>query len=267
MESSILDTITNALGAARTFDLAFPVGTRTPHLPNHPPVMHRLIRRHGDLDLGDGVSAAADMITMGLHAGTHIDAIGHISNDGRLHGEVPVGIAQSEERLLCRGVDEIQPFIGRGVLFDVAHTRGVDALGAGEAVSAEDLATSAKRDGVTLRQFDAALIRTGWARSRGDRTAYVGHPGGTPGVSLDAARWLADQGVTLVGADTPTFEPMPTRGVPVHVELLFRRNIPIVESLDLESLAAARVVQFLLVLVPLQIVGGTASPVRPIAVG
>jgi kynurenine formamidase len=47
---------------------------------------------------------------------------------------------------------------------------------------------------------------------------------------------------------------------------LFEHGIHIIEVMNLESLAAARDVEFLFVLAPLKIIGGTGSPVRPLAV-
>ena len=47
--------------------------------------------------------------------------------------------------------------------------------------------------------------------------------------------------------------------------LLVENGIPIIEMLNLERLAAGRVYQFAFVLAPLNIEGGTGSPVRPLA--
>ena len=54
--------------------------------------------------------------------------------------------------------------------------------------------------------------------------------------------------------------------MPVHVHLLVERGIHIIECLNLEELAAARIYEFLFVALPLKIRGGTASPIRPVAV-
>jgi kynurenine formamidase len=52
----------------------------------------------------------------------------------------------------------------------------------------------------------------------------------------------------------------------VHVHLLVESGIHILEALNLEELAAARVYEFLFVAAPLKIRGGTGSPIRPFAV-
>ena len=54
--------------------------------------------------------------------------------------------------------------------------------------------------------------------------------------------------------------------LPAHVLLLVRAGIPIIENLNLEELAAAKVHEFAFVCLPLKMRGATGSPVRPIAI-
>ena len=65
-----------------------------------------------------------------------------------------------------------------------------------------------------------------------------------PGVGEAGARWLADHGVHAVGADTIAFERLaPGAGhglLPAHRVLLVEHGIYIVETMDLEELAARR---------------------------
>ena len=113
-------------------------------------------------------------------------------------------------------------------------------------------------------------MRSGWARHFGDAAAYVGHESGVPGVDEDGARWLAERRVVAVGGDTTAFEHIaPDEGhrtLPVHRILLVEHGIHIIEHLDLEQAAVQGLTEFLFVMAPLRIVGGTGSPVRPLAV-
>ena len=61
-------------------------------------------------------------------------------------------------------------------------------------------------------------------------------------------------------------EKTPSHNLPVHVILLVRNGIHIIEAMNLESLASDWVYEFLFMVSPLKIRGGTASPVRPVAV-
>ncbi|MGC1210814.1 MAG: cyclase family protein, partial [Micromonospora sp.] len=69
-----------------------------PCSPNHPGFRMSLIRRHGDMVRPDGGSAANEMIVTGGHVGTHVDALSHVSHDGKLHGGVDAAAAQTGGR-------------------------------------------------------------------------------------------------------------------------------------------------------------------------
>ena len=62
------------------------------------------------------------------------------------------------------------------------------------------------------------------------------------------------------------FEKVPDPAMPVHVHLLVQSGIHIIECLNLEALAAARIYEFLFVASPLKIRGGTGFALRPFAV-
>ena len=68
--------------ALRVVDLGRLLTVGMPQSPNHPAYWHAHPRRHGDMVRADGGSAANDMITMGTHVGTHVDALSHVSQDG-----------------------------------------------------------------------------------------------------------------------------------------------------------------------------------------
>lgn len=252
------------------FDLAQPLAAETPHSPNHPPFRMSLMRRHGDMVREDGSSAANELIVTGGHTGTHVDALAHVSHRGELHGGVSAEEAQRGGRFRRHGVDAMPPMVCRGVLLDVAALHGTDVLPGGYGITAEDLSAAARKAGVEVRAGDVVLVRSGWGRKFGDPEAFLGHDTGVPGPTEEAARWLADRGVRATGAETIAYEQIkPEVGhalLPVHRLLLVERGVHIIEVMNLAEIAEAGVGEFLFVLAPLKIVGGTGSPVRPLAV-
>jgi kynurenine formamidase len=264
------DGLLDALeGGVEIYDLAQPLAAETPHSPNHPPFRMALMRRHGDMIREDGSSAANELISTSGHTGTHIDALAHVSHGGHLHGGTSAEEAQRGGRFSVLGVDAIEPLVCRGVLLDVAGLRGVDVLPGGYGITEEDLASAEREAGMEVRAGDVALIRSGWARHFGDAEAFVGHETGVPGPTEEAARWLAERGVRATGAETIAYEQIrPEVGhalLPVHRLLLVEHGIHIIEVMNLSGLAAAGVHEFVFVLAPLKIVGGTGSPARPLA--
>jgi kynurenine formamidase len=248
------------------YDLGQPLEQGMPCSPNHPSFRMALQRRHGDSVRPDGGSAASEMLVLGGHVGTHIDALAHVSHNGLLHGGVDAEQAQRGGRFRTHGVDSIEPMVCPGVLFDISRALGTDILPPGYGVTSEDL----RDTGIKPERGGAALIRTGWATHWPNPDTYLGHDSGVPGLTESGAAWLADHGVIATGADTTAFEQVPPgaghRVMPVHRLLLVERGIHIVEHLNLDTLAHDNVTTFLFVLSPLKIVGGTGSPVRPLAI-
>ncbi|WP_433076563.1 cyclase family protein [Dactylosporangium sp. CA-052675] len=242
-----------------------------PQSPNHPPYWHALPRRHGDMVRGDGGSAANDMISMGTHVGTHIDALAHVSQDGRLADGSDAREASVGGRFDALGAHTIEPMVRPGVLLDVPAALGSpEGLEGGYEITPANLELTAKVQGVTIQPGDVVLIRSGWGRHFDDYATYVGQQTGVPGVSEDGATWLAEHRPHAVGADTIAFECLkPGAGhglLPAHRVLLVERGIYIIEAMVLDELAAAGVHRFTFVLSPLKLYGATGSPVRPLAV-
>jgi kynurenine formamidase len=271
MTSAVTTALLAAVSAGtRTVELGQPLFTGMPCSPNHPGFRMTLARRHGDMTRPDGSSAANEVIITGGHVGTHIDALAHVSFQGKLHGGVDAAAAQAGGSFRELGVDQVPPLITRGVLLDVAGAAGAEVLEPGYGVTAADLQRAADRAGVLPGPGDVALVRTGWARHFDDAARYLGQDTGVPGVTEEGATWLADKGIVATGTDTTAYEQIPAgaghRLLPVHRLLLVERGIFIMEHLNLEHAAAAGLTEFLFVVAPLRIVGGTGSPIRPFAV-
>jgi kynurenine formamidase len=259
----------DSFGSARAVDLSQPMRRGMPQSPNHPPFQMSLVRRHGDYVRADGGSAANEIIVTGGHVGTHVDALAHVSHEGRLFGGVDADSVTSHEGFSRLGIDSFPPYVGRAVLLDVAGVHGVDTLPAGYEVSAEDLQTAQTRAGLTVRPGDAVLIGTGWSRLWDDKERFVGARDGVPGPGVGAAQWLTDHQVRIAGGETIAFEQIKAGAghalLPVHRMLLVESGINIVETMRLVDLLDAGVHEFLLALAPLNIVGASGAPVRPLA--
>jgi kynurenine formamidase len=229
-----------------------------------------LMRRHGDMVRDDGSSAANEMFVTGGHTGTHVDALAHVSYKGKLHDGISAEEAQRGGRFRVYGVDAMEPMVCRGVLLDVAGLHGTDVLPGGYGITEDDLTAAAEKAGVEVRPDDVVLVRSGWSRNFDDAEAFLGHESGVPGPTEEAARWLAERGARATGAETVAYEQIkPEIGhalLPVHRLLLVENGIHIIEVMNLAELAVAGVHEFMFVLAPLKIVGGTGSPVRPLAV-
>jgi kynurenine formamidase len=251
----------------KVYDLGQPYHPGMPHHPNHPPFAFTLTKKHGDMVYPGGVSSANCLFTTGGHTGTHLDSLGHISLEGVLYGKLEAEKVQDYSTgIRLRGIHTTPPVVRRGVLLDIAGALGKKVLPHAFPVGPEELEKAAKKEKVSIKPGDAVLVRTGWARYWKDPLKFVAHEKGAPGVDLGGAKWLARHKIAFTGSDTTAYEKTPTQDLPVHVHLLARNGIQLMEMLALEELAKDRVYEFLFVALPLKIIGGTGSPVRPVAI-
>lgn len=259
-----------AVGAgAKIYELSHAMAPSMPVYHQHIPYSLALHRRHGDPHPAkrmDGSSFANEVIVTSGHSGTHIDALGHFSRDGCLHGGIKVSEVETRDGYRQHNAADIPPILQGAVVIDVAAAKGVDCLQPSEEISIADLEKALAYAKATIQPGDAVLIRTGWARYWSDPEMFIGRKGGMPGPGEKAARWLVERGATLVGSDTPGYECLPTPGVSVHAIMLVDEGIHIMENLNLEEVGSLRRPRVLFVALPLRLSGSTGSPIRPIAI-
>lgn len=214
-----------------------------------------------------GVGANEDQLVMPSHTSTHMDALCHVYSDNKIYNGFPADEVSPYSGAAKCSIDKVGGIAGRGVLIDVAASKGVAALEPGYVVTAEDLQAALDAQGVELEQGDLVLVRTGWLE---DYMANQGDVMPQPGIGLEAASFLAEKDVALVGCDNAAIEPIPfDQNVYLggHIILLVEHGIHLVEHLDLADLSADKCYEFLLTIGALKITGGTASPVSPVAIG
>jgi kynurenine formamidase len=256
-----------------TVTLSLPVNTRAgAHNPK--PADHHMTALGSEASDGNAVHFIKDYIGADYHndGHTHIDALCHVAYEGRMYN----GHAEGEVTADCSPVNSIETLkdglVGRGVLLDIPHARGVPWLEPGEHVFRSDLETAELIQEVTVQEGDILLVRTGHAR----RLAELG-PWNTveakAGLHPTAMTLVAERGVAALGSDgNNDTAPSSTEGVgfPIHVLAIAAMGIHLLDYLQFEDLRATcetrRRWEFLFVAAPLFIVGGTGSPVNPIAV-
>lgn len=275
---------------ARIFDLSQTWGENPPIAGVNPPYSMELQATHANTrgTFGDGgkLSFAAEVQHWsGQHGAPSIDAIGHIGRNGKVFGGLDAAAVTGDNRGIGYSgtgahLDVAhypkEMLVNRGVLLDVArfvNGNGTPLAGAFN-VTGEILAETARKQGVRLKRGDTVLVRTGWGSYfESDPNLYKGDL--AAGVGVDGARFLIKQGARVVGADTLTFEVRPpiagTPGqpdfevFPVHMLVIADNGVNIIENYFLEEIAAAKEYEFVLVVPPLKIRGGTGSALRSFA--
>ncbi|MFD9408120.1 cyclase family protein [Streptomyces sp. NPDC059989] len=229
-------------------------------------------------DLGDveapEPSAFKDFLAVDYHGKgvSHLDALSHIAYRGQLYDGCPAREAIDAGGARFGAVSALGPLVTRGVLLDLPAALGVEWLEPGHAVHAHDVVAAERALDVTIGDGDAVLLRSGRFRRR--REIGPWDPGAaSAGWHVDAVPLLAERAIALLGGDGDSdVRPSPVEGLhsPVHVLAITAMGVPLLDNLDLEALSAACAeagrYAFMLVVTPLNVPGGTGSPVNPVAV-
>jgi kynurenine formamidase len=214
--------------------------------------------------------AVADAVTLQVHGwSTHLDALGHIYTDdvgynGRRRTEVFTGDGLSANAItaLKDGV------FTRGVLLDVAASRGLPYLPADHVITRGELEDAEHAAGVTVEAGDALFVHTGLTARLATGPDAPDH---RAGLGIDAVLWLRERDVALFGGDCVELLPGPDPDLPLPLHQLGigAMGLTLLDWPHLDRLLAMcaqlQRLQFLLTVAPLPIVGGTGSPVNPIA--
>ena len=202
----------------RWVDVSLPLGPRTPAFPGDPPVALAPVTR-----LDRGGPYALSQLTLGTHAGTHIDPPRHFFPD-------------------APGVDRIDPDLLVGPAAVVRVADDVDAIGPAEIDEAP---------AGTVRLLFRTRNSARWAAGAPFFPDYVA-------LSPDGADRAVARGVRLIGVDALSVESGGEPRYPVHRRLL-AAGVVIVEGLLLDGIPAGRC-EF--ACLPLRLVDGDGGPAR-----
>jgi len=228
-----------------------------------------------DDDAGSGsLRFAKDYVGADYHneGHSHIDAFSHVAFDGRLFDGEPDdsvtahGAQAGDIEVLRNGL------VGRAVLLDVPRARGVRWLEPGEHVYREDLEAAEREQRVKVGPGDILLVRTGHARRLAELEPWDTRQA-KAGLHPTTALFLAERQISVLGSDgNNDTAPSTTEDVafPIHVLALNAMGVHLLDYLQFEDVVprceAQRRWDFLLVAAPLRIVGGTGSPLNPLAI-
>jgi kynurenine formamidase len=213
-----------------------------------------------------GFDFSMELIQGSPHVGSHFDAPAHIQSFGKVFGGHRVADVYGDFGWSANGIETVPPVITRGILLDIPRFLGLPRLPDLFEVTVEHIERCLEDQQIEIRAGDAVLVRTGkMADYYGDGSIYFGSG---PGVGVDAALWLYEQSMAILGSDTSATEPFPfpDPNNTVHRVMLVEHGIFLVEILCLDELAAAAHYEFLFICLPIKFRGATASWVRPVAV-
>jgi arylformamidase len=200
-------------------DISVPLKTGMVVYPSDSPV---LIERTCDVARGDRVTLSR--LSMGLHAGTHVDAPLHLFEKGLPVDRVPLAA-----------------LIGTAQVIDIPDAASI--------TRPEVEAHLVEGCGIVLFKTRNSAL---W-RQVGFYASYVS-------LSAGAAEYLVKKGVSAVGIDYLSIDAFGQDELKAHATLLCA-SIPVIEGLDLSHVGAGL---YECICLPLRVEGGEAAPARVI---
>lgn len=202
--------------------------------------------------LRDGEGPAAERLSIGTHATTHVDAPWHYNS--RIAGAP----AQTIDEL------PLEWFYGPGVVVDAR------AKPDGDPVTRAEMEAGVAAGGHRLQPGDIVLVHTG-------RDAFIAerdYMWRGPGVTAEATRWLFEAGVRVMGIDAWGWdapldgqaEAARQRGEPGILWAAHQAGIPYSQIERLTNLAALPATGFTVACFPLKIERASAAPARVVAI-
>jgi kynurenine formamidase len=264
---------TRLVHSGTTVSLSLPLSTEE-RLDCPEPAVHHMTMLT-DVDIGSGsVRFAKDYVGVDYHndGHSHIDAFSHVAFDGCFYDGMP-DTSVTSQGAETGTVDILKDgLVGRGVLLDIPRVRGVSWLEPGEHVFRQDLEAAERHQRVGVGPGDILLVRTGHTRRLAELPPWD-TPQAKSGLHPTTASFLSERSISALGSDgNNDTVPSTTEGVgfPMHVLAINAMGVHLLDYLLLEDLAhrceEAGRWEFLFAAAPLRIVGGTGSPLNPIAI-
>ncbi|HDS1015090.1 cyclase family protein [Stenotrophomonas maltophilia] len=267
------DVVKHAVSLVRTgktYPLAVPVDK------NLPAFRHRSFRLY-NVQVGQQAGKSLgpnkftfndELVNAWTGVGTQLNGIGHIGIDNVYYNGNKAADFVTVDGVRKLGVEKVPPMVTRGVVLDMTAYYGKAIVPGGTEFTVADIQAVLKKQGLSLRKGDVVLFNTGWLELIGkDNTQFLEVE---PGIGMEAAKWLADQGIVAFGGDTWASEVYPnpngTEEFPINQYMLAKRGIYNLELIDSRALVRDKAWEFLFVLGQPLYVGSTQVNINPVAI-
>jgi kynurenine formamidase len=222
-------------------DLSREIFHRTQTHPSHPPVVTTVWNDHSEKKVAGNTTFTSKALHLSLsdHAGTHVDA--------PVHFDPRPGAASIDEVPLDR-------FYTEAICLDLGR------VPLRHAITVPEMEAALGESGQEIRGGDTVLL---WMAVEQRLLGKPGYLHDFPGLALESVHWLADRGIGMFGVEAISPAPEGEPNFQAHMACA-ERGITHMECLvNLHRLVGRG--RFRFIGFPLKIRGGTASPIRAVA--
>jgi kynurenine formamidase len=223
-------------------DLSREIFHRTPTHPSHPPVIITVWNDHDEKVTAGKTTVSSKALSLSIsdHSGTHVDA--------PIHFDSRPGAATIDQVPL-------ENFYTSAICLDLSHAP------LKHAITVPEMEEALAKSGQEIWPKDTVLIYMATNKRLFGSPRYV-HD--FPGLALESVHWLADKGIGMFGVEAVSPAPEGELNFQAH-RACAERGITHIECLaQLEKVVGRG--RFRFAGFPLRIRGGTASPIRAVAI-
>lgn len=225
----------------RLIDLSREITHKMQRLPNHPTVNISRFTTHDEKRVADGYefSTAVNLLVMGEHSGTHVDAPCHFDADPNAKSAADM---------------PLEDFYTEAVCLDLSHKPLKTDI------SIDDLMAAEKAAGVEIKPRDTVFL---YMKFNERTIGTPEHITDFPGLTKESATWLGKRGITMFGVEAMSPGRPGRHNFEVHHvcrDLGFTHMEGLANLHELVGLGRFKFIGF-----PLKIRGGTGSPIRAVA--
>lgn len=222
-------------------DLSREIHHRAPTHPSHPPVVMSVWYDHDEVKTAGATRFTSKALYLSLsdHAGTHVDAPCHFNPDQN-----------------APSIDQVplENFYTEAICLDLSH------VPLKHQITVAEMEEALAKSGEVIKPRDTVLLHMGVNMRLFGKPGYL-HD--FPGLHVDAVHWLADKGILMFGVEAVSPAPEGEPNFKAHLACA-ERGITHIECLwNLDKLIGKG--RFRFIGFPLKIRGGTASPIRAVA--
>jgi len=208
----------------KILDISVPLSAGLPVWPGDPRIVLERYRA-----IGDGSASNDSRLACSVHAGTHVDAPGHFVENGSTVEQLPLDILMG------------RTWVAEALTADVITP---DLL--------EDLDMPAGTTRLLFKTRNSSI----WENPEQPfKTDFVA-------LNADAATWIVDHGIRLVGIDYLSIQMFEDPEAPTH-RILLKAGVIIVEGLNLRNVRPG---SYRLICLPLKLAGSDGAPARAVLI-
>jgi len=217
-------------------------------------------------------TAVVDHIGISYHGyvTTHVDALCHVWDEGGMWNGRDPKVEVTSQGARFGGIQHWREGITtRGVLLDIPTFRREPSVTLEKPVHGSELEAIAKAQGVEIEPGDALVVYSGREAWQAANPSWSGYRPPSPGLHASCLPFVRDHDVAVLVWDLMDAAPNEYGMTWTMHGAIFAYGVALVDNALLQPLAEACAAEgryeFMLTFAPLPVVGGTGSPINPIA--